>query len=804
MENQDINFKIIAVRLIRDHNDNGCADHIKKCLKENVFYYLCNDYTITADGRAISQRNRNTGVLCDDFFAFRKDDRPYISLSAIVGRNGDGKSSLVELIIRLLNNCAQVKELGDDNNLMFVDGVYSELYYLLNGTFYQLLVLGTSIELRPYAYNNDTGVYVVGEPVNDDDFCKSFFYSMVSNYSHYAYNTEEIDREDANVGSDEDHWLHYVFHKNDGYQAPLSLHPYRYRGNIDINREKELTKQRVLMTYAQEYLRTDGDQDKVLKFGDKRAEELRLSDPGYSKLQEVTLMKVFRENKGVRLLQKDIEYLRTMADFSSSSTADENFKMFIHYAEALKRSYSKYVGHPNNKMLLDKAKEWLLANELNEERSDLTDLVMLMRNHAEEVFGGSDLDDLNSICDKWEEYMMFSLFQLQWLDLVDEICDDWKIYGLSIGNKEPLKFDLTPEVIFAPYSQLDDNQKCLHYFVYKTISIFESYGSYGYPCRKYRDEALYFGDNTPGLKSTIDSTINVTTVVPFARMSMDWTSNSHIVMKIKQVYNYYKDVDSTKSLYGSVKESKHSVFSKLTVAEKKKFTVRECLPPPIFNWDIYFKKDNDSELVSMQSLSSGEKQKLNCISAVIYHLQNIGSVSGNLVHYNCVNLIFEEIELYFHPEWQRSYIFELISLIRNAHIDGIKCINMIFVTHSPYILSDIPKTNVLFLDNGMPAYTMQENTFGSNINGLLKNGFFLPSLPMGEFAHQKINGLFGKLHTGDFDAADLPKIKDEIMTVGEPAIRAQLLMLYNTFKRLDDSLEDDAFRKFVIQKLNHD
>ena len=104
----------------------------------------------------------------------------------------------------------------------------------------------------------------------------------------------------------------------------------------------------------------------------------------------------------------------------------------------------------------------------------------------------------------------------------------------------------------------------------------------------------------------------------------------------------------------------------------------------------------------------------------------------------------------------------------------------------------------------MPTCTMQENTFGANINGLLKNGFFLPSLPMGEFAHQKINDLFGKLHSGDFDVADLPQIKNDIMTVGEPAIRAQLLMLYNTYKRLDDSLDDEAFRKFVIQKLNHD
>ena len=112
------------------------------------------------------------------------------------------------------------------------------------------------------------------------------------------------------------------------------------------------------MTYAQEYLRADGDRDKVLKFGDKRAEELRLSDPGYSKLQEVTLKKVLMENKGVRLLQKEIEYLQT-TDFDFSKKSDEDVMMFVHYAEALKRSYSKYVGHLQNIKLLDRAKIWL-------------------------------------------------------------------------------------------------------------------------------------------------------------------------------------------------------------------------------------------------------------------------------------------------------------------------------------------------------------------------------------------------------------------------------------------------------------
>ena len=84
---------------------------------------------------------------------------------------------------------------------------------------------------------------------------------------------------------------------------------------------------------------------------------------------------------------------------------------------------------------------------------------------------------------------------------------------------------------------------------------------------------------------------------------------------------------------------------------------------------------------------------------------------------------------------------------------------------------------------------MQENTFGANIHSLLKHGFFMPNLPIGEFAYEKINALFKKLNTGDFNnddeekrKKDLNDIYQQILLVGEPFLRNQLLLLYNSFK----------------------
>ena len=93
------------------------------------------------------------------------------------------------------------------------------------------------------------------------------------------------------------------------------------------------------------------------------------------------------------------------------------------------------------------------------------------------------------------------------------------------------------------------------------------------------------------------------------------------------------------------------------------------------------------------------------------------------------------------------------------------------------------KRQVLFLKGGKPVTEkMQENTFGANIHGMLRNGFFLPSLPIGEFAHDKINRLFERLNGYKLDSRSQKQKEwfySNIMRIGEPYLREQLMKLYN-------------------------
>lgn len=790
------NFKIIALRILP-----GCAAHIRKCLIEDSFYYLCNDYNISRDGKTIVRRSKHLSPVGNDFFETDGECRPYINLSAIAGKNGDGKSSLIELMVRLLNNCAKKKQLDPDKGLFFVKGVRAEFYYMINEQFYCLKESSDDeIEIYGYVYEDIEGVYVQKKALSVDKIRSNFFYTMVSNYSHYAYNTEELDREDNSVGSDEDHWLHNVFHKNDGYQAPLSLHPYRNRGNIDINRERELSKQRVLMTFSQAY--SDNPNEGIV-FNGKKAEKLRLTDIGYSKLQEVTLKQFFVNHKGIRLLQGYLDLI-TDEDDMHFEKSDKLISLLISASTSLREAYNKYLGHKTNKKLYDSAKSWMISEGLLEANTDLNDIINLLRN-SQDLLSEPEQNELIEVCDLWMPFASLSWIQIQRIELLDDICDIWRTQGLRTQDGI-IKIDVNPECIFKPYNSLASEEKCIHYMIYKTLSIFEKHSYYENPCQIYSKMAFFFDGKKPGLPITIDSTINQRSVVPFSILASDWNEKSHVTLKLRQTYNYYKQsTDSTKSLYGEINDQYTEIsFDTLNTEQKLQLARLECMPPAIFYWDIYFRKPNDKELLPLDTFSSGEKQKLFSQSAIIYHLQNINSIGSNLIRYKSVNLIMEEIELYYHPEWQRTFSFELMKMIRQAKIQNVENISITYVTHSPYILSDIPKSNVLFLRDGQPDYSMQENTFGSNINGLLKNGFFLPSLPMGEFAHQKINDMFAKLHSGDFDKNELPRFYAEIMTIGEPAIRHQLLTLFNSYKQLNEKVIMKAVETYLQSHHNSD
>ena len=109
-----------------------------------------------------------------------------------------------------------------------------------------------------------------------------------------------------------------------------------------------------------------------------------------------------------------------------------------------------------------------------------------------------------------------------------------------------------------------------------------------------------------------------------------------------------------------------------------------------------------------------------------------------------IKILIDEGETTFHPQWQKKYLSYLIYFLSNNFPE--KNFHLLLTSHSPFLLSDIPKENIIFLDkdekgnckvvNGLKE---KKQTFGANIHTLLSDSFFMEDGLMGEFAKGKIN-----------------------------------------------------------------
>jgi energy-coupling factor transporter ATP-binding protein EcfA2 len=213
--------------------------------------------------------------------------------------------------------------------------------------------------------------------------------------------------------------------------------------------------------------------------------------------------------------------------------------------------------------------------------------------------------------------------------------------------------------------------------------------------------------------------------------------NSHITFKIKQTVNYirYNHIQNSNNVL-RLSEDILRIQQEHFEETKKEIKTIELIPPPIFLTDITFKNGG-----SFGDLSSGEKQYVFSLNTITYHLFNLDSIDRDslFIRYNYINVLFDEIELCFHPDMQRSFIYDLLKMIKSLKLEKISGLNILFATHSPFILSDISEKNVLHLKNGQKIDRLSKGTFAANLHDLLHDNFFLEDGFMGKFAQEKIN-----------------------------------------------------------------
>ena len=650
-------------------------------------------------------------------YQFRNHPDVKLNISAVVGENGTGKSTLIELIFWMNYNLAAItglirsrkerSELEQDleskikNELKIESWVdfpdarlkyqhneneIDELYDAEIGDNYEM---NTNFTAKLFYEVSESEKYIIhfqGEDIiqheliinkklseentrasrhiYDLEFLQNYFYSIVVNYSHYGLNEKEIGD-----------WIRPLFHKNDGYQVPIVLNPKRTAGIIDINEQKRLL---------------------------------------YRRLQSNLLEKV----TGDPLLS-----LRNIAN-----------------GKIVDRIILKY-----NEDFINK-----IQNDIIDRHNGAT------------------------------------LYQEQ-----QEIQEQIRIQYSIRTTPDDKRFSFFESTAY-------------NYIHYKLYKICQEYPLY----RKFiKDHQLV------NIKGLIEITRNRPTHITFKLKGA--------IMYLKHFERLFKLTNSDDPYEFRVNELSNEIADIINEeSESVWLNTSMFTAPSFFDVDLIFESDTGQ----FKDLSSGEKQKIFSLSSIVYHLINLNSIGSvvrqnqglinkdkevrvKILRYKYINIILDEIELYYHPEWQRKYIFDLIEYLNKINpkdlgqedglkkgITGIEGINIIFVTHSPFILSDIPSSNILKLQidkNGKSSPSINKTrSFGANIHELLTDSFFLNKRLMGEYAYTFIAKLIDSLT--DINESRIEDLIAQSDLIDEPFIKSKIKEKLDNWRTNSETESNDT------------
>ena len=195
-------------------------------------------------------------------------------------------------------------------------------------------------------------------------------------------------------------------------------------------------------------------------------------------------------------------------------------------------------------------------------------------------------------------------------------------------------------------------------------------------------------------------------------------------------------------------------------------------------------------------MSTGEGNLIEIFSQLYTYLSMHEESFGDII------LLVDELETGMHLEWSRRLIKILINnLSEILDIEGKgRRIQLIFTTHSPYMLSDIKPGNVIMIEKNQETENSEgkvlQNTFAKNIQEIMKEN--LIDNIYGDFALAKINSMIDRLNGEEKqEGNEDEKLLKEIHLISEPILRNKLLEMYDKkYNTSEFSIEKQ------LQKLN--
>lgn len=667
-------------------------------------FYLFNDYYAIINDSLV--RNKKSNFKKNKDFFSKK-----VNIQAIVGMNGSGKSSLMDLMYMSINNFAFMLECDSKrkNNwdfVYFVPNLWVNLYFTIDSIDYVLECQDNTIILLKKDSQEKIAHYYLdykkrkfiklNNQANLNQIAKeNFFFSIISNFSlqsfvpscyeqNVFYHYSAYSQRKTEITHGKKSWITQISHKNDGYFCPIVLNPNHGYGIVDLDREIKLSKERFasILIYDTYLKRLNDDSVKKKIFEIKyEFNDLKIS------YNRNFVVKKLCEINGVKNISKK--------RLGFSLTTDRNVVKF--FREELKKDKDGFY----------KTVCRYFSLSISERSPDMQILAFAYL-----------CCKLILITKKNQQYSRFQ-----------------DSFGLSESNGLYIK---------------REREKLFRHFL--------------------RDIRIDLSHTTKKIRRTINflriREEHFPTDKEFSFIESGCEYITRICENLPQKFSFAgRRSQMTFAPMKTTSINRHTAKLPSTA-----FAIDDCLPPSFFSYDLLLEKtdNNQVEQISYSQLSSGELQLLQTLSTHMYHVQNLISIAkdnqnrrrldqrlkgtasenelskGTRTEYRNINLIFDETEICFHPEYQRMFIKRLLDMIEMLEITKYCSLNVIVMTHSPFILSDIPQNNILYLKEGK-MQNKGEQTFAANINRLLSDSFFLEKGFIGEFARTKILSLIQDL-----------------------------------------------------------
>ncbi|MGY2956549.1 hypothetical protein ACVWWT_001758 [Pseudomonas sp. TE6349] len=175
--------------------------------------------------------------------------------------------------------------------------------------------------------------------------------------------------------------------------------------------------------------------------------------------------------------------------------------------------------------------------------------------------------------------------------------------------------------------------------------------------------------------------------------------------------------------------------------------------------------------INWTGVSSGQKAYLNLFSSI---WNGVDSYKFKSDRKRATLICIDEGDLYLHPEWQLEFVERLIKCLPELS-DG--KVQIIFTTHSPILISDLPHQCVMVLSHeqeccmgGSDRFPERNKTFAANLYDIYQYSFGLSQKRSGNLSSGFLREVFKLLDKTTLNEQDREKLRLALSVVDDDVI----------------------------------